>query len=388
MQKHHALIFFMLICATYMQTTMAQTVSMVTVNAAQGRVSWIAGGMQWNAVVEKDAYFGGDTIPVISVDVPTGNESPLPAAPNCYYRGTLSDTNWQPIAQTHAFVNLCDNDPHYFTGFISDPNNVYVIDEDPTAPGSLTMVVDDPTTPLTTPNETRAGNNGGKGKLLSPDNLEPRNSTPGKYPSVEIVVEPSFIATFGNPGYIHRIAGTLAFANFIYQQSGMKELTLISINVLSEELNQNGGIGAIRHQMQNLRRSTVQNNSGDISILMVGGDIDSTYTWGWAIDANACKLQIAVDQGDDINTIEVGRSSAFFTDLPSLIQRGWIFAHEIGHVIGAEHHINGDPLMDGWFQSIASLAGYVAGCDAKTQIFASCEYDEKSGKETDFYTCD
>ena len=120
---------------------------------------------------------------------------------------------------------------------------------------------------------------------------------------------------------------------------------------------------------------------------MVGGDIDSTYTWGWAIDAAACELQIAVKRDKNINTIEVGRSSAFFTDLPSLIQRGWIFAHELGHVIGAEHHINGDPLMDGWFQYIESLADYVAGCDAKTQIFETCGIDAKTKKPNDYYDC-
>lgn len=372
-----------------MQSAIADTVSNININTRNGHISWMAGdSTQWYAVVAKDTYLGDGTIPIINVDVATGNETSDGTAPNCYYSGTLSDANWQPLSQTHAFINLCEAGPDYFTGFVSDQNNVYTIAADPGNTSDLLMLTDDPTTPLTTPNETKAGNNGGKGKLLKPASLQPRNSTSAKFPSVEIIVEPSFVTAFGNPGYIHRIASTLASTNFIYDQSGMKQISLISINVLDEELNQNGGIGGIQHQLRNLRRSTVQEDSGDVSILMVGGDIDATYTWGWALDASACELQIAVDKGKNINTIDIGRSAAFVIDLPSIVQRGWIMAHEFGHVIGASKHINGDPLMDGWFQYIASLAGYVAGCDATTQIFASCAYDPKSGTVTDFYTCD
>jgi len=368
-----------------MQTAIGGTVSNVNVDAVNGEITWMADGQSWYAVVTKDGNLGGASIPVISVDVPTGNESSLPAAPNCYYKGSLADSSFTAIPRTHAFINLCGNNAQFFTGFVSDLTSVYTIEG---TPGNLTMSRDDPTLPLTTPNESKAGNNGGDGKLLTPDNLVARNNIPvDNFPSVEIMVEPSFIDIYGNPGYIHRIASTIAFSNFIYEQSGMKPITLISINRLSENLNKNGGIGAIRHQMQNLRRSTVQENSGDVSVLMVGGDIDSTYTWGWAIDAAACELQIAVGLNKNINTIEVGRSSAFITDLPSLIQRGWIFAHELGHVIGAQHHINGDPLMDGWFQYIESLADYVAGCEAKTQIFATCSIDEKTKKPNDYYNC-
>ena len=370
----------------YIQTAIGGAVSNVSVDAINGEISWMADGQSWYAVVTQDSNLGGASIPVISVDVPTGNETSLPAVPNCYYKGSLADSSFTAIPQTHAFINLCDNNAQFFTGFVSDVTGVYTIEG---SPGNLVMSRDDPTLPLTTPNETKADNNGGKGKVLTPDNLVVRNNNPvDNFPSVEIMVEPSFIDTYGSPGYIHRIVSSVAFSNFIYEQSGMKPITLVSVNRLSEDLNRNGGIGAIRHQMQNLRRSTVQENSGDVSILMVGGDIDSTYTWGWAIDAAACELQIAVGLGKNINTIEVGRSAAFFTDLPSLIQRGWIFAHELGHAIGAEHHINGDPLMDGWFQYIDSLVDYVAGCEAKTQIFASCGIDGKSGKPNDYYSCD
>lgn len=378
----------LLYCICCMQSVLAQQVTNINIDEISGAVSWLVDDMPWYANVKKDKYFGSDIIPIISVDITTGNEAFVPAARNCYYRGTLTDSVGTPITKTYAFMNMCQDDPHYFTGFVSDQYNVYTIEEDPDSPGHLIMQIDDPTIPLTTPNESNAGNNGGKGKVLTPDKLEPRNSTVENFPSVEILVEPTFVSTFGDPGYIHRIASTVAFANFIYEQSGMKQMTLISINLLSDVLNQNGGIGGIRHQLQNLRRSTVQADSGDVSILMVGGDIDSTYTWGWAIDASACELQIAVDLDEDINTIEVGRSAAFVTDLPSLIQRGWILAHEFGHVIGALKHIDSDPLMDGWFQEIPTLANYIAGCDAKSQIFASCAYDPKSKKEIDFYNCD
>ena len=373
--------------AGYTQSANAQQVSNIIIDAANGHISWMADGVSWNATFSLDEYFGNNT-PIISIDLETGNEQKIGTLGNCFYRGKLSDTNWHPIAQTHAFINLCHPNLQ-FTGFVSNANGLYTIEADPDNERQLLMQLDDPTIPLTTPNDTNADNNGGNGsgKLLKPDTQIPRNSTPEKFPSVEIIVEPSFVETFGDPGYIHRIASTLAFTNFIYEQSGLKQIHLISIDVVNGALNANGGIGAIRHQLQNLRRGTIQAGSGDVSVLMVGGDIDSTYTWGWAIDAGACKLQIAVAEADKLDSIDVGRSAAFVTDLPSLIQRGWIFAHEFGHVIGALKHINGDPLMDGWFQYINTLSKYTAGCDATTQMFKSCAYDPKSKKETDFYAC-
>jgi len=384
------IVIFLLVLVCYAQNSIAQQVTSIFVDKDTGHVSWMASGVQWNSVVALDPYYG-ESIPVISVDLETGNEAKIlqQGFTNCFYRGKLADSDWQPINQTQAFINLCDS-VLPFTGFVSDSSGVYIIEEDPNNPGQLEMKVDDPTTPLTTPNETNVGNNGGNGSgnLTIPDIQVARTGTPAKFPSVEIVVEPKFVETFGYPGYIYRIAGTLAFANFIYEQSGIKPIHLISIDVLNGTLNHNGGIGAIRHQMLNLRRSTVQEGSGDVSVLMVGGDIDSTFTWGWALDASACELQIAVAEGTDLNSIDIGKSSAFVIDLPSLIQRGWIFAHEFAHVIGASKHINGDPLMDGWFQNIATLSGYKAGCDATTQMFQSCTYDIKSKKVTDFYSCD
>ena len=380
-------VLFSLSFACYIHAAAAHEVTDIVIDEANGHVSWTANNMSWYAVVNIDPYFG-EAIPIINVDLETGNETLQGEITNCYYRGTLSDASWTNMDNTQAYINLCHG-PGLFTGFVSDVSGVYTIEKDPNDSAKLIMELDNPMTPLTTPNETNTGNNGGNGsgQLLKPDTQIPRNSTPDKFPSIEIVVEPSFVNTFGNPGFIHRIASTLAFANFIYEQSGLNQIHLISINVLNGELNQNGGQGGVRHQMLNLRRSTVQEGSGDVSILMVGGDIDSTYLWGWALDDSACELQIAVAEGDKLNTIDIGRSSAFVIDLPSLIQRGWIFSHEFGHVVGALKHINGDPLMDGWFQYINTLSGYVAGCDATTQIFKSCDYDPKSKKVIDFFTC-
>ena len=384
-----SIVLFIISFACYIQAAIAQQVTNISIDAANGHVSWMADGAQWYAVVELDNHFG-ESIPVINIDLETGNEEIQDEITNCYYRGKLSSATWVAIEQTQAFVNLCYASPDYFTGFISNDMGVYTIEEDPNNTGQLIMQIDNPTIPLTTANDTNAGNNGGNGngKLLKPDVQETRYSTPEKFPSVEIIVEPSFVETFGNPGYIHRIASTLAFTNFVYEQSGLNQIHLISINVINGTLNNNGGQGSVRHQLEILRRSTVQEGSGDVSVLMVGGDIDTTYLWGWAIEANACELQIAVEENDKLNTRDVGRSAAFVVDLPSLIQRGWIFAHEFGHVIGASKHIKGDPLMDGWFQYIATLSGYMADCEATTQMFMSCkDYDPKTKKVTQFYTC-
>ncbi|MDX2505950.1 MAG: zinc-dependent metalloprotease family protein [Gammaproteobacteria bacterium] len=389
-KKHiyHIFVIFTFICIGFVQNVSAQPMTNVEVNAETGQISWLAGGVHWYVIVEKDGYFG-TSIPIINIAVETGNEVLQQEATNCYYRGTMASSTWQPIANSHAFINMCHSNPQVFTGFISGNSQLRVIEEDPSAVGQLVMLDDNPFLEQNSPNDTKAGNNGGSGfgAIPKPDSQVLRKSTADKFPSVEIVVEPSFVETFGTPGYIHRIASTLAFANFVYQQSGINQIHLISINLLDEALNKNGSTGGISHQLQKLRRSTIQLGSGDVSILMVGGDINTANTWGWAVDKNVCELQIAVAENAELDSREVGRSVAFVIDLPSMLQRGWVFAHEFGHVIGAFNHVMGDPLMDGYFQSTPTLSSYVAGCDAKEEMYASCEYDAKTKKLTQFYTC-
>lgn len=385
---NHAIVIFIFTCICFAQNVFAQPMTSVHINTNKGQISWVAGGVPWYVVVEKDSYFG-DSIPIVNINVETGNEVLQQEADNCYYRGTLANSAWQPVANSHAFINLCHSNRKVFTGFVSGNSQLRVIEEDSNAAGQLVMLDDNPFLPQDSFSDTKVSNNGGNGfgTIAKPDAQIARKRTADKFPSVEIVVEPSFVETFGSPGFIHRIAGTLAFTNFVYQQSGINQIHLISINVLDQALNQNGSVGGINHQMQNLRRSTIQAGSGDVSVLMLGGDVNAAYTWGWAVDKNACELQIAVAENTKLDSGEVGRSVAFVTDLPSMLQRGWIFAHEFGHVIGAFKHVIGDPVMDGYFQATPTLASYVAGCDAKTEMYASCGYDSKTKKLTGFYTC-
>ncbi|MDX2464996.1 MAG: hypothetical protein QNK31_10880 [Porticoccus sp.] len=374
----------------YMHVAIAESVTNISIDAVNGEISWMANGVIWYAAIEKDQYFG-DTIPIISIDLETGDEALEDEISNCFYRGQLIYSDGNPISQTYAYINLCHTTIP-FSGFVSDSNGIYTIEEDPSTAGQLLMLKDDFTAPFIPPGESNAGNNNrgsGGSKLLKPDTQITRSSSPETFPSVEFVVEASFVETYGRSNFIHRIASTFAFANFVYQQSDIKQIHLTSIDVLNGDINRSGGQGSVRHQLSVLRRGTIQAGSGDVSVLMLGGHVNTTDLLGYSIDANACELQIAVAEGDKLNSIDIGRSAAFVIDLASFTQRGWIFAHEFAHAIGAMQHVNNDPLMDSWFPYIESLSGYVAGCGATTQIFKSCEvYEPKTRKVTNYYTCD
>ena len=184
--------------ACYTQSANAQQVLIITIDADNGHVAWTADGVPWYAVVGIDDYFGTNNpdlpnTPIISIDLETGNEEKIGELGNCYYRGTLSDANSQPDTQTHAFINLCHTDLP-FTGFVSDSNGLHTIEEDPNNAGQLLMQTDDPTIPLTTPNDTNADNNcgNGSGKLLKPDTQIDRNGTPGKFPSMVMILSNTY----------------------------------------------------------------------------------------------------------------------------------------------------------------------------------------------------
>jgi hypothetical protein len=349
-------------------------------------ITWEVFGQTWYAVATKDSYMGED-IPLIHVSLATGNEEFIRPLENCYYRGTLADQDFNPMENSNAYINLCSADVP-FTGFVSDLNNVYTITAQPASKTGISMQIDDPNQDLIGDDSAKiTGPKGANNDKSPPERLYPRNASPGLFPSLEILVEPNYVNKVGSDAYLARIRENLAFANFIYQQSGLKQLNLIAITLLDENIVTTGSTGNIRHELQNLRRRTVQAESADMTVLFVGADINTAYTWGWAEDGYACDLQRAVDLDDDINTVSIGKSSGFVIDLPSLIQRGWILAHEIGHILSSGH-IQSDPLMDGWFQYIAALPSYVAGCDVKTQMYHSCDYNRKNRKFTDFYKCD
>ena len=116
--KHirHSIAIAFITLACYAQSVTAQQVTNIMIDTANGHISWMADGTPWNAVISVDEYFGNNT-PIVSVDLATGNEQQIGTLGNCYYRGSISDASWQPIGQTHAFINLCHaNLP--FTGFI------------------------------------------------------------------------------------------------------------------------------------------------------------------------------------------------------------------------------------------------------------------------------
>jgi hypothetical protein len=356
-------------------------------NDATVKISWKVSDQWWYAIADKDSYMGDD-IPLISVSLATGNEEFIQSLDNCYFRGTLADQDFNPLENTNAYIDLCnDNDEVPFTGFVSNLNYVYTITVQPDSDTGISMQIDNPDQDLIGDDSVKnTGPKGANNDKSPPEQLYPRNAHADLFPSLEILVEPNYVAKVGQDAYLSRIHENLAFANFIYQQSGLKQLNLIAITLLDENIVTTGSTGNIRHEIQNLRRHTAQADSADMTLLFVGADINTSYTWGWAEDGYACDLQRAVELGKDINTINIGKSSGFVIDLPSLIQRGWILAHEIGHVLNSGH-IKNDPLMDGWFQYIAALPNYVAGCDVKTQMYRSCAFNNKNKNFNDFYEC-
>ena len=121
-------------------------------------------------------------------------------------------------------------------------------------------------------------------------------------------------------------------------------------------------------------------------LVYMGSNVNTTDLWGWGELGHACDLQRAVAEGLSVNTVNIGHSSGYLTPLPSLIQRGWLLAHEAGHVLNSGH-VRQDPLMDGGFLYLPRLIDYQAGCRAIEDMYESCEFNTKNWKFTDYYTC-
>ena len=344
-------------------------------------VSWDAFGQRWNAVVSKDSYLG-DEIAIIDVAINTGNEQLNRMAPNCYYRGSLADESFKPLPDTYAYFNFCDLSVP-FTGFVSNEHNVYSIARADTSTLGVDMTIDNQNQVVVyegiSPHQ-------GEPNTSIPDGLYPRTGDAAPFPSIEIAVEPAYVAKFGEDVYLDRIVESLAFANFIYQQSGINQLSLIAISLLDQNIIWSGGSGSVRSNVHNLRMRTAQPSSADMLFVYLGSNVNTTNLWGWGELGYGCDLRRAVAEGLNVNTINIGRSSGYLTPLPSLIQRGWLLAHEAGHVLNSGH-VRQDPLMDGRFQYLPTLKDYKAGCRSISDMYESCTYNPKNWKFTDFYTC-
>jgi hypothetical protein len=238
--------------------------------------------------------------------------------------------------------------------------------------------------------EVNTGDNGwksgGSGGALAPSTLIPRESNPEKFPSIDVYVNPSYRLQVGEQNYIARIIETVAAANTIYTQSNMKQMHLMSIVRLDEDISEAENQGNILHGLEKIRQYTVLPDSADISMIYTGGEFNMPGLWGWAEGGYACDLQQAVSEGNNINTHQVGQAAHAIIDLPTLMQRAWIFAHETGHTLGMPH-IADDPLADGFFQPHLALKDYIAGCQARSNMYRTCAYDPQTKKFVEFYEC-
>lgn len=230
---------------------------------------------------------------------------------------------------------------------------------------------------------------GGKGGALKPTNLVSRNASVDSFPSLDIYVDPSYrtINHIGEANYISRILQNLALANMIFTQSNLKPIHLSAIVLPDEDIGRSTSQGNILHGLERLRTYTVQTDSADSSIVYSGEIFSQPSLWGWAELGFGCELQQAVSLGNDINTHQIGKAASAIIDLPTLMQRGWIFAHEVSHTLGGGHFSN-DPLSSGFFQPGLALKDYVATCDARKLMYQSCAFDSQTKAFTDFYSCD
>lgn len=374
-----------------MQSVFAGEVTQIKLKTSSTEldVTWNALGETWKATVVKDNYFG-DYIPLIEVSVTTGDEYLVSLLPNCHYRGVLTNIKGESIADSTVYLNICDNNVP-FAGFVARGENMYLIEKDVTSQLGIGMRIEQTKNDVDGSDEISSGDNGwkegGSGGALTPTSLYPRGNNPSKFPSVDVYVNPSYRAQVGEDNYIDRILETFAAANTIYKQSSMKQLYLSAIIRTNQDISTTDSQGNILHGLEKIRKYTVLPDSADTSLVYTGGEFKMPSLWGWAELGFGCDLQQAVAEGNNINTHNIGKAATTIIDLPTLIQRAWIFSHEIGHTLGM-NHIFGDPLAYGFFQPKLALKDYVAGCQAKSQIYETCMYDQRTKKFTDFYTCE
>lgn len=354
------------------------------------KVNWQAHGQHWKADVEKINYLVDNQIQIINVSVKTGNEERSTTLGNVYYRGTLTDNAGDGIPNTTVYLDLSEN-ALPFTGFVANDSGMYIIEADTSTSAGIRMRLEQTANDVSggsgDPDSGNGWKKGGKGGALKPTKLVSRNTIVDDFPSLDIYVDPSYITNIGEANYVSRVLQNLALANTIFAQSNINEIRLTAIVLPNEDIARSSSQGSVLHGVERLRKYTVQKDSADISMVYSGEIFNQPSLWGWAEGGFGCELQQAAYIGNNINTHQVGKAAFAVIDLPTLMQRGWIFAHEASHTLGGGH-IADDPLSDGFFQPELTLKDYVATCDARKLIYQSCDFDPQTKAFTDFYSCE
>ena len=270
-------------------------------------------------------------------------------------------------------------------GFIADSEFIYVIEQDS---NNLTVRASGygSRVPYTIESEDNSGLEppGSGGVSVSSQLVTRRSNVP--FPSLELYVDSYFVESYGEANYVDAVIEQLAFTNFTYAQSGLKEVNLIAIVRIDSDIGRNESPLHLVAEMRRLRMRTMQENSADIAGLLTGKDRSAYGYWGYAEIGGACRLRITKDQGLPINSPWVANGVFVSFDLPTLIQRGWTLMHEMGHVLNAEH-VTGDYMMDANITLVAPLSAYTATCPAVIQFYQSCQYNPLTREVTDYYSC-
>lgn len=172
---------------------------------------------------------------------------------------------------------------------------------------------------------------------MTPQMLYPRGRTSEQFPTLDVYVDPAYVSQVGSSAYVSRIAASLAVANTIYQQSGLKQVRLLAILLADQNIGRSNSQGNVVHPLEKIRRYTIAPDSADGSIVFTDDDFTLPNLWGWAELGFGCELQKELARSKPIKTHKVGKASAAVIDLPTLIQRGWILGHEFIHIIGGVH---------------------------------------------------